>query len=793
MTRPTDNLGRDLRRSATTATAGGRVARANSFSGLLLALFVCVGSVHSSAGAELRNNFVEREVTIDREGVITGSNTNATRESGEPQHADKTGGRSVWVSWVAPTNGVATFRTTGSTFDTLLAAYYFKRTNDTTLDELEEAASNDDDDTVAPASVIRFGAEAGVRYEIAVDGYHGATGDIRLEWDFTEIDTIAPVVVDAPKDRALRLGDSLTLAVNLQSTPDIRLQWRFNGDSFGAEGPTLVIPSLQLTNVGRYSLRIRIGDGGDEVRFETAPVEIQINSEGQTNALARDKIFDAVDSPLTPDDHGSGADLAFVRAASAGLAAASIGVSRGYNGAQVFNTIYATPDPNEPQHCGVAGGASYWFAYEPPTNGTLHLDTIGSLYDTVLAAYEVPAGEFTFQNLISLGCDNDGVALLGASRIQIQVTVGKQYLVAVDGVAGARGIARLNYRLEASSSPSSTNVSPVFVAGSYYGVFLDTNEVSADSSGFIKLTLRSKGTFSGSIRQAQHRLSFSGKVDTNGWTTTEIARRRTHSLTLEMNWDLGSSLQVTGRISCGSWAVTTLLHRTVFHYRSNPASNFHARYTMLLPGAEDGNLAPVGDGPATLSINRSGVVSAAGLLADGTAFSQSVPLSTYGDWPFFAAVNRGHSIVAGTLRLLSEPNGDNSIEGIAHWLRLPGSRPSTYTNGFLLASAVAGSVYTNPGPAHALTTNPATLTLIDATGTEVLSSPMHLGPSSRLTDSGPNRLSMAISTRTGTMRGAVVFPDASRSTALRGVVLQQQQLGGGCFVRSNSVGRLVLE
>ena len=26
----------------------------------------------------------------------------------------------------------------------------------------------------------------------------------------------------------------------------------------------------------------------------------------------------------------------------------------------------------------MAGGASYWFAYEAPTNGTLHVDTIGS-------------------------------------------------------------------------------------------------------------------------------------------------------------------------------------------------------------------------------------------------------------------------------------------------------------------------------------------------------------------------------------------------------------------------------
>jgi len=762
-----------------------------------VAAMFCVWLMAASAinAAELKDHFADREVLVATSGTITGSNTTATREPGEPQHADKPGGRSVWISWVAPTNGIATFRTSGSGFDTLLAAYYFKRTNDTTLDELEEAASNDDGDATTPASVIHFGVEAGVRYEIAVDGYRGSSGDVRLDWDFTEITTAAPVIANAPKDRALRLGDPLTLAVNLQPSPNVRLQWRFNGDSFGEEGPALFIPSLQVTNVGRYTLRIRIDVGNDEVRFETSPVEIQINSEGQTNALARDKILDAADSPLTPedDDASPGAGLAPIRAASAGFLGAGIGVSRGYNGTQIFNSTYATPDPEEPQHCGVAGGASYWFAYEAPANGTLFLDTIGSRYNTVLAAYEVPPGEFSYANLVSLGCDNDAVAPLGASRVQVSVVAGKQYLVAVDGVGGVRGIAQLNYRLELASVQPPTNANTFRAAtGSYHGLFLDTNAVSLDSAGLLKLTLRPSGAFSGSIRQAQRRLSFTGRFDHQGRVDVEVPRKATNALALSLNLDLIGGTVLTGRVSTVSWAVDCLARRAVFRTRTHPATNYAGRYTLLFPGAEEGSAAPMGDGFSAVTISTAGTLHAAGVLADGTAFSQSVPVSSDGDWPLFASLYRGRGVLAGNLRVRPRPDAGGDIDGTAHWLRRAGTGPATHTNGFLLASTVMASDYAQPGRARILDMDSATLTLIDASGAELATSTVAPGPGGRMTNHGPHRLRLSVSPRTGLMRGSIVPPDSTRALALRGAILQRQQFGGGHFQYSNAVGRVHL-
>jgi hypothetical protein len=72
--------------------------------------------------------------------TITGSNTNATEEPGEPKHARKIGGHSVWISWLAPGDGLVTLSTTGSSFDTLLAVYVLDPGNDPPLERLDGIA-----------------------------------------------------------------------------------------------------------------------------------------------------------------------------------------------------------------------------------------------------------------------------------------------------------------------------------------------------------------------------------------------------------------------------------------------------------------------------------------------------------------------------------------------------------------------------------------------------------------------------------------------------------------------------
>ena len=107
--------------------------------------------------------------------VVVGQNVAATKETGEPAHADAPGGRSVWYRWTAPSSGTWALDTAGSSFDTTLAVYTGSAVN-----ALTAVAGNDDarDDLT---SRLTFTATAGATYQIAVDGYAGDNGNLALK------------------------------------------------------------------------------------------------------------------------------------------------------------------------------------------------------------------------------------------------------------------------------------------------------------------------------------------------------------------------------------------------------------------------------------------------------------------------------------------------------------------------------------------------------------------------------------------------------------------------------------
>jgi hypothetical protein len=128
--------------------------------------------------APFNDAFANAIVLRGTSGVTTGNNVNATEEAGEPAHASgPMGGRSVWWVWTAHAGGSVTISTFGSTFDTLLAVYTGNAVN-----ALTHIASNDDAGG-GLQSQVTFTAVAGTTYRIAVDGYYGAYGNIKLNWN----------------------------------------------------------------------------------------------------------------------------------------------------------------------------------------------------------------------------------------------------------------------------------------------------------------------------------------------------------------------------------------------------------------------------------------------------------------------------------------------------------------------------------------------------------------------------------------------------------------------------------
>lgn len=105
--------------------------------------------------------------------TATGSNVGATRESREPKHGTKGGGKSVWWTWTAPSAGIVTIDTLGSSFKTVLGVY--TGTSVARLKKVKGVSAS-----VSGAAGFGFVAKAGTSYRIAVDGAGGASGNVSL-------------------------------------------------------------------------------------------------------------------------------------------------------------------------------------------------------------------------------------------------------------------------------------------------------------------------------------------------------------------------------------------------------------------------------------------------------------------------------------------------------------------------------------------------------------------------------------------------------------------------------------
>jgi hypothetical protein len=124
----------------------------------------------------------------------------------------------------------------------------------------------------------------------------------------------------------------------------------------------------------------------------------------------------------------------------------------GCRGVVTVFTVGATREPDEPLIAGKnSGGASVWFRWTAPTNGSFRFDTESSEFDTLLAIYT----NNTFTTLSLLG-SNDNI---DRNNVQSQVTInavaGRTYQVTVDGKAAAAGYLVLTW------APAGASLSPV--------------------------------------------------------------------------------------------------------------------------------------------------------------------------------------------------------------------------------------------------------------------------------------------------------------------------------------------
>lgn len=388
------------------------------------------------------DQFATAQLISGNNGSVSGANTDATKESGEPNHAGSAGGRSVWYRWIAPASGVWVFNTRGSAVDTLMAVYTGNAVNALTL-----VASNDDSGAET-ASCVAFNAVSGQEYRIAVDSVGASSGSLVLNWSFLGN---APVICDfTPADGGI--FSTVTIkGFNFVNVTAVQ----FNG----VNSPSFVTDSSQ-------QVRALVPSGATN-----GPITLLSSSGTAVSASS----FTVTDTPFNDDF------------ASAGPLPGNLNIF-------TLNSSKATKEAVEPNHGGVVGGRSLWFYWVAPSNGVWTFDTAGSSFDTTLAVYTGTA--VTNLTVVAGSDDTQGFTFSSVSFTAVSNTV---YRIAVDGYNGAGGDFILRYQPVLSPLP-------VFNANFETGQGYSTSFSLAGQQGWVQTGTGGNGIltsfFPDSLQQA---------------------------------------------------------------------------------------------------------------------------------------------------------------------------------------------------------------------------------------------------------------------------------------------------
>ena len=411
----------------------------------------------------------------------SGSNVNATKEPGEPDHAGAPGGASVWAKWTATITGPVVAHTVGSAIDTLFAVYSGPASSPT-FGTLSLVAQNDDDTPSGlTTSLVRFHATAGVTYYFATDGKSGAQGGVNLAI-FPELTN------DAFASRTALSGSTLSITL-----PDTRYATREAGEpDHGGHGGLRSVwyawtapatGAYQIDTAGSNALVSLTAYTGSAIGT-LAPVASGYlnggfgNSRILLDATAGTLYILAIDNPDAQFGPGKLNITPVVLAPNNDFSAATAILGTPTLGNPVVVTgsnTGASQEPGEPDAAADTVLTSVWWSWTATATERFTLATEGSDFDTVLGVYTGAA-----VNALSEIAEDDDGGDAYTSRLSFDAIAGVTYHIRVYGYGGQTG--NISLKLETWQPVANDSfATPVVFNGTTYRHLTYTDEATAEA------------------------------------------------------------------------------------------------------------------------------------------------------------------------------------------------------------------------------------------------------------------------------------------------------------------------
>jgi hypothetical protein len=319
--------------------------------------------------------------------------------------------------------------------------------------------------------------------------------------------------------------------------------------------------------------------------------------------------------------------------------------------------------------------------------------------------------------------------------------------------------------------------------GTYHGLFYVSTNAAEESSGSFVATVTSTGAYSARLGLRGVNYSYAGACSLTGMASKSISRGRLSPLSVQLQLDLSNG-PITGTISDGTWTADLVANPSMYS-RTNPAPQA-GRYTLLIPGSDNASAQPGGNGFSAMTVDALGNVSLSGTLGDGTAFTSSSMVAGEAQWPFYVSLYGGKGSILGWLSFTN--NGD--ITGQIDWFKLPQPMAKLYPGGFTNGIEAIGSIYHYTNNLPLLGFTEGLLSLVNGDLLEGITNQVGLGPDIPALEEITNKLT--VTTSSGLFHGNVINPETGKPISVKGIVLQNQNIGAGYFLGTNQSGSAVL-